>query len=182
MAAPMDDLVLVGTVGRTHGLRGEVAVNPETDFVDERFAPGSTLLAGTRGAVTPLRIETMRLHHGRPLVRFAGHDSIEAAAALNGRALWIREADRSPLPDGRFYHSALVGCQVETEDGQALGAVKRIDPSAGVALLVVASAEGELLVPLADAICRVIDPAARRIVIAPPEGLLELNRPAPGRG
>jgi 16S rRNA processing protein RimM len=182
MTGPMDDRVLVGTVGRTHGLRGEVAVTPETDFVDARFAPGATLLVENGGELAALRIETMRLHQGRPLVRFDGYGSVDRAATLRGRALYIRGADRETLPDGVFYHSALIGCRVETRGGELIGDVRRIDPSAGVPLLVVASSGGEVLVPLAEAICRVIDPEARRIVIDPPEGLLELNRPAAGRG
>jgi 16S rRNA processing protein RimM len=176
-----DDLVLVGTVARAHGLRGEVAVHVETDFLDARFAPGATLLVERAGRLTALRVATMRMHQDRPLVRFEGVDTPEAAHALSAHALWVREADRPPLGEGRFYYTALIGCRVETTAGVLVGEVERLDPSAGVPLLVVAAPGGEVLVPLADEICRVIDPDARRIVIEPPEGLLELNRPE-GRG
>jgi len=109
-------------------------------------------------------------------VTFDGVQSIEAAEALRGAALWIRERERAPLAPGRFYHSDLEGCQVETTAGAVVGHVARVDTSGGgVPLLVVEGPMGEVLVPLADAICRVIEPAARRIVIEPPEGLLELN-------
>jgi 16S rRNA processing protein RimM len=90
--------------------------------------------------------------------------------------LWIRAADRAAPPDGEFYHDALIGCRVETTAGKEVGTVSRVEGPRGMSILVV-KGEGarEVLVPLAEAICPVIDPAARRIVIDPPEGLLDLN-------
>ena len=176
-----DDLVLVGIVARPHGLQGEVAIDPHTDFADERFAPGAVLVAGRPNRLATLRPETLRVascrvHQGRPLVRFEGRDTIEAAESLRGTTLWIREVERVPLEPGRFYHSELTGCRVETRSGAVVGDVVRIEETGGSApLLVVAGRTGEVLVPLAEDICTAIEPAARRIVIEPPEGLLELN-------
>lgn len=175
-AADRDELILVGRIARVHGLRGEVVITPETDFLDERFAPGAELLRKAGKAVDALRIESMRVHKGRPIVGFEGIDTIEAAEQLGRIELWIRAADRAALPDGEFYHDALIGCRVETVAGREVGTVSRVDGPRGMSLLVVRG-EGarEVLVPLAEAICPVIDPAARRIVIDPPEGLLDLN-------
>lgn len=171
-----DDLVLVGSVGRTHGLRGELVINPHTDFPDERFAPGAALLVKRGASLETLTVATMRVHQGRPLVTFTGVASIEAAEKLGRPDLWIRAADRDEAPEGEFYHDELIGCRVETMSGQAVGVVTRIDETGGVPLLVIGDGADELLVPLAEAICRVIDPAARRIVIDPPDGLLDVNR------
>ncbi len=175
------ELVLVGRIAKPHGLRGEVAINPETDFPDERFAPGARLLL-TRGeraeAETPeeLQVATARFHNGRPLVRFEGFGSIEAVEPLAGASLWVRADSRSPLPAGQYYHDALIGCVVETVAGEAVGQVTRIDAFGSAPLLVVTDGRHDVLIPLAEAICVRIDPAARRIVIDPPDGLLDVNR------
>lgn len=184
-AAP-DDLVLVGTIERPHGLRGEVVVNPLTDFGGERFVPGATLTTARAGQTpdgsTSLRIDDVRWHKGRPLVLFEGVETVEAADTLRGQGLWIAASARPALEPGLFYETDLVGCRVETVDGPdapgtAVGTVQRVDGAPGATVLVVETPQGEVLVPLADAICRVIDPDARRIVIDPPAGLLELNAP-----
>lgn len=186
MTSPLDEeLVQVGTIGKPHGLRGEVTINPDTDFPDARFAAGAVLLVKRGDALDRLTIATARVHKGRPLVTFAGVTTIEQAEALGRPALWVRAADRPAAPAGQFYHDALIGCRVETMAGDAVGIVTRIDETGGVPLLVVVaeggvaeSGEGrdEVLIPLAEVICRVIDTAARRIVIDPPDGLLDVNR------
>ncbi len=183
-----DDLVLVGRVARPHGLRGDVFINSETDFPDERFAPGAQLLmrsaaAGESGPAQPVTVDAVRFHNGRPIVRFMGVSSVEQAEPLARATLWVPAKSRAPLPEGQFYHDALVGCAVETVAGEAIGRVTRVDNFGSAPLLVVTdgrhiagpSGEAELLVPLAEAICVRIDPAARRIVIDPPEGLLDVN-------
>jgi 16S rRNA processing protein RimM len=180
LTPPRDGLVLVGIVARPHGLRGDVIVNPETDFAAERFAPGAEVLVARGSRVEPLKVATLRFHQQRPIVGFDGFDSIETVQWLAQQPLWVREEDRPPLDEGLFYHSDLIGCRVQTVAGGEVGTVARIDGSAGVPLLVVAPAgaangvEG-VLIPLAEPICRVIDVSNRRIVVDPPEGLLELN-------
>jgi 16S rRNA processing protein RimM len=172
-----DELILVGRIVRVHGLRGDVVIQPETDFLEERFAPGAELLRRKADkTLETLRVESVHVHKGRPIVGFEGIDSIEAAEQLGRVDLWIRAADRAALPAGEFYHADLIGCRVETTAGREVGTVSRVEGPRGMSLLVV-KGEGarEVLVPLAEAICPVIDTAARRIVIDPPEGLLDLN-------
>ena len=175
--ADSDDLILVGRIVRVHGLRGAVVIAPDTDFLEERFAPGAELLwRKADQTLGTLRVESVHVHKERPIVGFEGIDSIEDAERLGRVELWIRASDRAALPDGEFYHDALIGCRVETTDGREVGTVSRVEGPRGMSLLVV-KGEGarEMLVPLAEAICPVIDPAARRIVINPPDGLLDLN-------
>jgi 16S rRNA processing protein RimM len=178
----VEDVILVGTIERPHGLHGEVVVNPLTDFPGERFVPGAGFATGRTAPVTAapaLVIDDVRWHKGRPLVLFAGVETVEAAEGLRGLGLWIAAASRPALEPGLFYETDLVGCRVETEEGP-VGLVSRVEGMPGASVLVVdaggaGDASGEVLIPLAAAICRVIDPAARRIVIAPPAGLLDLN-------
>lgn len=169
-----DALVTVGVIARTHGLRGHVVVNPETDFPDDRYRPGVELWIRRGPAPEAMRIAEARFHLGRPIVRFEGIESIEAAEALGRGDLRADVATLDPLPDATFRHSDLVGCRVSTVAGEALGAVIRVDGQMTTSRLVVAGRRGEVMIPLAEAICVEIDPAGRRIVVDPPEGLLDL--------
>lgn len=169
-----DTLTTVGRIARTHGLRGQVIVNLETDFPEARYRPGADLWIRRGHEPERVRIAEVRFHQGRPVVRFDGIDSIEAAEALGRGDLRADPAGFEPLPDRTFRHSDLVGCRVSTRDGGEVGLVTRVEGQMANSLLVVATRRGEAMIPLAETICREIDPAARRIVIDPPEGLLEL--------
>ena len=170
-----DEAILVGVVARTHGNRGEVIVNPETDFPEERFRKGARLWTRRRDAApTPLEVVTMRLHQGRPVILFAGVGSMNEAELLAGQELRSEEVEAGLLADGEYYHRDLIGCEVVTEAGDTVGRVTDVQGDRRQSRLVVAGKRSELLIPLADAICTV-DVAARRITVRPPEGLLELN-------
>ena len=170
-----DDMVVVGRIARPHGLRGQVTVAPETDFVAERFRPGATVWTRVAGREETLTIASARMQSGRAVVAFEGLSSVEAVGRLAGLELRVPEALLLPLGPGRYYEHQLVGCVVETVRGAAVGLVGRVESGAGGSRLVVQSARGEILIPLAEPICVDIDVSARRIRIDPPEGLLELN-------
>ena len=174
-------MVVVGRVARPHGLGGQVIVNPETDFIEERFAVGATLVTrGVTGEET-LTVRSFRVQGGRPVIAFEGFASIEDAERLAGRELRVPEDSLQPLEPGSFYHHQLVGCVVELTDGTTVGEVERVDGGLGGSRLVIAGRTGEILVPLAAAICVEIDVGARRIRIDPPEGLLDLNETSGSR-
>ena len=175
MTAKWEDMVIVGWIARTHGLRGEVIVNVETDFPEARFHPGAELFIARGDDLEPLTLTSVRFHQGRAIVAVAGFDGIDAAQPLAGLELRIPAERLVPLPAGTFYRHDLVGCRVETSAGQPVGIVKEVDGTASVSRLVVASGEDEILIPLASEICTAIDADGKRIVIEPPEGLLELN-------
>ena len=175
-AAGWDDLIVVGRIARTHGLKGQVVVNPETDFADDRFRPGRVMYTLRDGEMTALTVEHARFQQGRPIVTFAGVATVDDAEALGRGDLRMPVEALSPPPDGMFFHRQLVGCVVVTDDGESLGEVRRVEGEAASSRLVVAGRRGEVLIPLADEICRTIDVERRRIVVSPPEGLLDLNR------
>ena len=176
--ASWDDMVLVGRIARPHGLRGHVVVNAETDFPETRFAAGATCWIRTPSGMTTLVVDGLRLQNGRPLVAFRGYETVEAVEPLVGHELRVPEEQLVALPDGVYYHHQLVGCAVETTAGAPVGRVSRVEDGAGGSLLVVDGPAGDVLVPLVADICVTIDVEARRIVIAPPEGLIDLNAPA----
>jgi 16S rRNA processing protein RimM len=168
-------MIVVGRIARSHGIRGQVFINPETDFIEERFAVGSRLLTRGPAGEETLTINSFRVQGGRPVVGFEGFERIEDVGRLAGRELRVREETLQPLAPGSFYHHQLVGCRVELSDGTVVGEVERVDGGIGGSRLVIAGEAGEILVPLATAICVEIDVAAKRIRIEPPEGLLDLN-------
>jgi 16S rRNA processing protein RimM len=170
-----DDMAVVGRIARTHGLRGEVIVNLETDFPDERFRAGAELFVVRGGEMERLTLASVRFHQGRPIVAVAGIDGIDAAAVLAGLDLRVPAEWLLPLPPGTFYRHDLVGCRVETAGGLAVGIVKEVEGTAAASRLVVASGDQDILIPLASEICTAIDADGKRIVIEPPDGLLELN-------
>jgi 16S rRNA processing protein RimM len=177
-----DDLVLVGRVARPHGHKGAVIVNPDTDFPEERFRAGATVWMLRRGAPAPVVIREARLHQGRPVLMFDGVDSMDAAEELRDAELRVPESDLQSLPEGAYYHFQLAGCEVVTAAGEAVGVVTRVEGDAGGQRLVVEAPGGEVLVPFATSICTAIDVEGRRIVIDPPAGLLEVNRPGGSAG
>ena len=170
-----EQMVLVGRVARPHGIRGHVLINPETDFVGERYYAGAQLWTRVNGRELALTIVDARVEGRRPIVGFEGYGSIEAAEALAGAELRVPEAALQPLPEGSYYLHQLEGCRVETTDGAPVVTVKRVEGGAGAAVLAVESDRGEVLVPLAQEICVGIDVEARVIRVRMPEGLLELN-------
>jgi 16S rRNA processing protein RimM len=109
------------------------------------------------------------------VIGLEGIDDMNGANALAGVELRVPVEWLAPLPDDSFYHHDLIGCRVETVDGGLVGVVSKVEGTMSRSRLVLDSERGELLIPLVPQICTKIDPAAKRIVIAPPDGLLDLN-------
>lgn len=168
-------MVLVGHIARTHGIRGQVMVTPESDFVEQRFAAGATLWTRSPNGDETLVISSMRVQAGRPVIALAGFDTIDAVERLVGQELRVPQEMLAPLEPNTYYHHELIGCAVETVGGEHVGTVTGVQGGAGGSLLVIAGARGEILVPLALDICVGVDVQAKRIRIAPPEGLLDVN-------
>jgi 16S rRNA processing protein RimM len=168
-------MAVVGRIARAHGNRGQVIVDPATDFPEERFKPGSVLQIRRRDAIESVAVETVRFHRGRPILGLSGIDTMDAAEALAGSELRIGTDVLQPLPAGSFYHHDLVDCDVETRSGEPIGRVAAIEGDAAGSRLVVKSRQGEILIPLAENICVAVDVQGRKIVVEPPEGLLDLN-------
>jgi 16S rRNA processing protein RimM len=168
-------MAAVGRIARAHGIRGQVIVNLHTDFPEERFHPGAELFIERNGVVQALTLTSVRFQRDRPVVGIAGIDTMNDAEALAGQELRVPVDRLALLPDGTFYRHDLIGCRVETVAGEVVGTVEDVEGSLTGSRLVVAAERGEVLIPLVAAICATIDPAGKRIVIDPPEGLLDVN-------
>ncbi|MBI2204193.1 MAG: 16S rRNA processing protein RimM [Candidatus Rokubacteria bacterium] len=167
-------LVVIGEVSRVHGLRGEVQVRPMTDR-PERFEglSGCVLWDASRDERETRRISTARVHGAVVVLRFEGDDSPEAAQRRIGRLLAVPESEALPLPEGSFYPWQLEGARVMTEDGREVGRIVRIE-SGAQELWVIADGGREHLIPAVPEIVIEVDLAAGRVVIRPPDGLLDL--------
>jgi 16S rRNA processing protein RimM len=175
LAEEWEEMAVVGRIARAHGNRGQVIVDPVTDFPEERFKIGSVLHVRRKDAIEPLTVEDVRFHRGRPILGLAGIETMDAAEALAGAELRIRADALQALPHGSFYHHDLVGCAVETAGGETIGRVVAVEGDAGGSRLVVQGRHGEILIPFAENICAAVDVAGKKIVVQPPEGLLDLN-------
>ena len=167
-------LLVVGRIGHAHGVKGEVSVEVRTDDPDLRFADGNALATDPpeRG---PLTVLGTRSHHGRLLVRFDGVEDRNAAEALRNTLLVIDSADAGEAGDGEYWDHELLGLVAETPDGTTLGPVTDVIHVPGSPLLAVDVDGREVLVPFVEAIVPEVDVAGGRLVVDPPEGLLDLD-------
>lgn len=175
-STPTGDLLLAGVVVKAHGLSGEVVVDLHTDSPDERFARGAVLVARRAGeADRPLTVESARGHSGRLLVRFVEAPGREAAEALRGTRLLVDPAALPPPEDPDEFHvSQLEGLRAELADGTAVGTVREVIRGPGGELLVLdRPGAPDALVPFVRAIVPTVDLDGHRLVLTPPEGLLE---------
>jgi 16S rRNA processing protein RimM len=171
---PSDRLrVVVGRVGRPHGIRGEVTVEVRTDEPENRFAPGAVL--SVDGPVSALVVDRTHWHSGRLLVHFQGIEDRNAAESLRGLLLHVERApDEEPDDPEEYYDSSLVGCSVELGDTTPVGVVTDVVHLPAQDLLAVRTPDDrDLLIPFVSAIVPLVDIAAGRVVIDPPPGLIE---------
>jgi 16S rRNA processing protein RimM len=169
----------VARITRTHGRRGEVTAELLTDF-PERFQPGGEFWITGAGARQRCELESCAFHKGRVLLKFRGVDSILQAEEMRGGLVQVPRAQRHPLLSRCVYISDLMGCNVLQEE-RLLGSVTGWEETGAVPLLQVRSAEGEILIPFAEAICGTPDLERKEIRVRLPEGLAELNQPAPAK-
>jgi 16S rRNA processing protein RimM len=166
--------VVVGRIGRPHGVRGEATIEVRTDDPDARFRVGTALRTdpADRG---PLTVTGARWHREVLLLAFEGYDSREEVEALRDTLLEVPVAELPDLEDpDTYYDHQLVGLAAQLPDGTPLGEVTAVRHE-GADLLVVRRADGgELLVPFVAAIVPAVDVAGGHVVVDPPEGLLDL--------
>jgi 16S rRNA processing protein RimM len=166
--------LVVGRIGRAHGIKGEVSVEVRTDEPELRLAPGAVLATDPPSA-GPLTIATGRVHSGRLMLRFEGVRDRTGAEALRNTLL-IAEVDPRETPEDpeEFYDHQLVDLDVVTVDGREIGRIAEVSHLPYQDLLVVRRPDGaEVLIPFVGEIVPEIDLEEQRAVIDPPPGLLD---------
>jgi 16S rRNA processing protein RimM len=173
--------LVVGRIAKPHGVRGEIAVEVRTDDPELRLARGA-VLATEPASAGPLTITGRRWHQGHLLVTFEGVDGRDHAEELRGTLLVVDSGDLEDIADpDEFRDHQLIGLSVVSVAGEPVGEVSDV-LHYGQDLLVVAGsgkrAGAEILVPFVAQIVPEVDLEARRVVIDPPDGLID-PEPAP---
>jgi 16S rRNA processing protein RimM len=178
--ADVPDLLVVGRIGKPQGIKGEVTVQVRTDDPDARFAAGAVLLSdpAERG---PLTVAVSRWQNGRLVVAFEGVADRNGAEALRETLLQV-DARALPPPEDEdeFHDHVLRGMAAFLVGGPRLGEVVDVLHLPHGDVLVVRRDDNgaEVLVPFVKAMVPVVDVAARRLEVEPPEGLLDLTEDA----
>jgi 16S rRNA processing protein RimM len=159
-----EGLLAVGRVGKPHGLRGEVSVEPLTD-TPHRFAPGTVLLSDA-GELT---VAASRPHQRRFLVGFEGVEDRTDAEALRGAILFVAAEELPDLPDDSYWPHDLEGCEVVTEAGASVGVITEVLRNPANDLWVTERG----MIPAVKEVVVEVDIEARRVVIRDIPGLLE---------
>ena len=168
------DLISVARVVRPQGHRGEVIADLLTDF-PERFAGlDRAYVKRADGRLLVLDLQSSRTHKGRVALKFAGCDSINDAEELRNARVMVPRDQLVGLPEDTYYDFDLIGCEAVSTEGQPLGRVEEVRNYGAAPLLLVRDGKRELLIPLVLSICVEIDTERKRIVVNPPEGLLDL--------
>src|SRR5262245_29458981 len=169
-----DDLISVARIARPQGHRGEVIADLLTDFPG-RFARLSRVyVKRADGRLLLLDLENSRPHKGRVALKFSGCDTVSGAEELRDARVMISRDQLVELPEDTYYDFDLIGCEVVAIEGRQLGRVEEVQNYGAAPLLVVRDGARELLIPLVLSICVEISTERKRIVVNPPEGLLEL--------
>ena len=186
-------LLVVGQIGKPHGIRGEVSVVVRTDEPEDRFVPGSVFVTevprdrrvstgpaavdGVRFEVPKqLVLESIRWHQGRGIAVFENIYDRDIAEELRGVYLQVDSSVLTPPDDpDEFHDHQLVGLRVESADGTLHGTVQRIEHAPSSDLIVLKKADGgSALIPFVSQMVPTVDVSGGKIVVDLPEGLLDL--------
>ncbi len=168
--------IAIARIARTRGNRGEVLADLYTDFPDRFNELEEVWLEFADGHRLRIAIEDTWEHKGRIVLKFTGVNDISSAEAYVGCWVQVPSDKAMELPEGTYFDHDLIGCGVRDTGGNELGVVKEVLRIAGNNLLVVKGPDREYMIPAVDSICIRISIPEKRILIDPPEGLLDLGK------
>lgn len=168
-----DEWIAVGTIVGAFGIRGDVKIQPLTDF-PERFERTPTLYLGDKH--TPHAVVSARLHKRIVVAHLAGIDTATDAERLRGVTVYVPEAELVALPANSYYLHDLIGLRVEHVDGTPLGVVTDVVGAGGNDLFVVRTLAGsEVMLPAVKEFVKAVDIAQGVLRVAPIPGLFDEN-------
>jgi 16S rRNA processing protein RimM len=173
-ATPVSEpLIPLGEIVTTHGIAGWLKLKP--------YNPQSTILAATpevwlenEGVRSAHGIEASRPYKGQFLVKLSGVNSMSEAEKWVGSTVRVAAQSLDSLPPGQYYHYQVIGLEVFDTEGKRIGVVARTWSTPAGELYVVDGAFKEHLIPAVKEIIERVDFAAGKLIIHPPEGLLDL--------
>ncbi|NBQ35306.1 MAG: ribosome maturation factor RimM [Actinobacteria bacterium] len=163
--------LVVGRIGRAHGVLGEATIEVRTDDADLRFAVGNEVILENG---KKLIIKSSRWHNQVLLLSFDGISDRNQIEELRDKLI-SAEVDTSAMAPGEYHYQQLIGSQVFLQSGDQVGVVGEIVKLPGQDLLSIDKGGSQVLVPMVKQIIISIDVAAKKIVINPPEGLLDVT-------
>ncbi|MBC7362982.1 MAG: 16S rRNA processing protein RimM [Candidatus Aminicenantes bacterium] len=167
------ELVAVGRVIRSEGKDGTLKIKLYSWIKREPFF--KKVYLEKEGELREYEVEKFNLVRNSPFLKLKGVEDQKRADELRGREIFVSSEDFPPLENDTYYDFELLGCRVETVDGELIGKVVELLTFGSNVLLVVQAGQKQLEIPLVKAICQVIDVESGLIKVDPPEGLLELN-------
>ena len=179
--SPREDprFLVVGHLNKPHGTKGELFVWPLTDHPESVYAPGVFVLVADEAGEAPdaalgsVRITAVREFRNGYLVMLEGVGDRNRAEELRGRYLMMPIEELAPLAEGELFYHQLLGMEVVTKDGRRLGEIREVYELRPAAMLEVRGPDGDVMIPYLSHIVVETDAEARRMVIDPPEGLLD---------
>lgn len=165
----MKNLLEIGQIVNTRGLRGEVKIIPWCDdpgiFEDIEY-----ILIDNSKYV----IETVKYHKNFVILKLTGIDSLEAAEKYRNKTLFVEREMLGPLPDGTYYICDLIGCSVSTVDGENLGKIDDVIKTGGNDVYSVRNEAGkQVLIPVIDEVIKEVNIDEKFVIIEPLRGLLD---------
>ncbi len=173
----MADRIAVGVIRKAHGVRGEASVEPWTDDLD-RFddLESVTLVAPDDSQTREVAVESVRIHAGRALMKFSGIDAPEVVQTLHNWTVEIPEEEARELGEDEYFLHDLIGLTLIDAEGRERGVVTDSYEGGGGILLNVKRPDGkEFELPFAADLCTEIDLEAKRMTVALPEGIDDLD-------
>ena len=167
--------ITIARIVRPRGNKGEVLVESFTDFPDRFDNLEEVWLEFEDGRLQKTALESTWEHKGRRILKFAVSDTISSAEKLVGCLVQIPREQAVRLPAGTYFDHDLIGCTVEDIHGKRLGFVQDILRISGNNQLVVKGRDREFLIPAVESICTEISVEKKRILVDPPEGLMDLD-------
>lgn len=171
--ADLADLIKIAYIVRPQGLKGEVVATIETDFPDRFDELDKVFLVYPDGKIEQVSLENYWLHKERVVLKLSNCSDRNTAETLRNVLVKIPSSELIELPEEYYYEFDLIGCQVITNTGLNLGTVQELMYT-GPAPLLVIKGHQEYLIPLAEEICYEINTQEKKILVNPPEGLLDL--------
>lgn len=170
----MEELLRVGVIANTHGLKGEVKVYPTTDDIGRFSFLRSAVLQSPKGPLT-LTVEGARIVKNMAILKFSGYDSIDDVLPWKGCDLMVTRENAVPLEEGEYFITDIIGCSVVEIGGRQLGVLKDVLQTGANDVLIVESQGGkELLIPWIDECVLSVDVEAGIIEVKLLDGLEDL--------
>jgi len=166
-------LITIGKAVKPFGVKGEMKIEPMTDFPERFKELGRVYLVSPAGHELVCTVRSVRYAGETPIILFSGYDAPEKAKELNGWFLKVPESETVPLPEGQYYWYELMGMDVFSESGEKLGAIVDIFETGSNDVYVMKRGRQEVYIPATKEVIRQVDRKAKRMIIHLIDGLME---------